>query len=75
MSAGWPWRWTGRMAFVLGDTAAATARGSRLRVSGSTSTNTGRAPVATMARAVKAAESDVVITSSPGPTPRTARAS
>ena len=57
--------------------AAATARGSRLSVAASTSTNTGRAPACTIASAVKAAESEVVTTSSPAPMPsaRSARCS
>jgi hypothetical protein len=46
---------------------------SMLRVCGSTSTNTGRAPARTMTFAVATHDSAVVITSSPGPTPASAR--
>src|SRR3954469_14502837 len=42
---------------------------SRLRVTGSISTNTGRAPTSRMTLLVATQESGVVITSCPGPTP------
>src|SRR5690348_622259 len=62
------------MARVRGVTAERTAAGSRLSVSGSTSTSTGRAPTCsiTFTEAVKVR--GVVITSSPGPTPSVASA-
>ena len=62
------------MAFVRGVSAPATRSGSRFSVRGSTSTNTGRAPACSTASAVKAAEIEVVTTSSPGPTPSARRA-
>ena len=53
---------------MRGVTARAAAAGSMLSVLGSTSTNTGRAPACRIASAEKAAEIEVVTTSSPGPT-------
>ena len=44
MSAHWPNRCTGMIAFVRGVIADATAAGSRLKLTGSMSTRTGRAP-------------------------------
>src|SRR5205807_527743 len=62
------------MARVCGVMAARTAAGSMFRVSGSTSTSTGRAPTCsiTFTEAVKV--SGVVMTSSPAPTPSVASA-
>src|SRR5207247_1367681 len=62
------------MARVCGVIAARTAAGSMFRVSGSTSTSTGRAPTCsiTFTEAVKV--SGVVMTSSPAPTPSVASA-
>src|SRR5262245_57945583 len=62
-----------------GVTAALTRSRSMLRLRGSTSTNTGRAPTSRIELAVAAHESGVVTTSSPGPTlarrrPRTSAA-
>ena len=45
MSAGCPYRCTGRIAFVRGVTAASICRGSIVNVRGSMSTKTGCAPV------------------------------
>ena len=56
-------------ALVRGVTARSIAAGSMLSVSGSTSTNTGRAPRWTMTLAVEANVIGDVITSSPAPTP------
>lgn len=64
---------TGMMALVAGVMADATWVGSRHRVSGSTSTSTGVAPVCTMALAVLMMEKAGVMTSSPGPRPRAAQ--
>ena len=63
------------MALVRAVTARATASGATLRVRGSRSAKTGRAPTAITARAVKAADKGEVTTSSPGPTPRARRPS
>src|SRR5216117_2881027 len=62
------------MALVLHDTAASTAAGERLSVSGSTSTSTGRAPTCSITLTEAVNVSGVVITSSPGPTPSVASA-
>src|SRR6266581_3528630 len=62
------------MALVFHDTAASTAAGERLSVSGSTSTSTGRAPTCSITFTEAVNVSGVVITSSPGPTPRVASA-
>ena len=56
------------IALVAGVIAASTASKSMLRVSGSISTNTGRAPTVRMTLLVATHDSGVVITSSPGPT-------
>src|SRR5207249_7751516 len=56
------------MALVFHDTAASTAAGERLSVSGSTSTSTGRAPTCSITLTEAVNVSGVVITSSPGPT-------
>src|SRR5689334_15763029 len=68
MSAGWPYRWTGMMPFVLGEIAASTCSGSRHQVAGSTSTNTGSAPTYRTALAVAMYVMDGTMTSSPGAT-------
>ena len=70
MSALWPNRCTGTIAFVFGVRAAATAPASILNVAGSMSTNTGRAPTRAIEPAVAKNENGVVTTSSPGPTSR-----
>ena len=44
MSAGWPNRWTGMMPLVRSVILASSEAGSMFQVSGSESTNTGRAP-------------------------------
>ena len=75
MSAGWPYRCTGRIARVRGPMARSTASGSIVRRTGSMSANTGRAPVIITASAVYAADSGVVITSSPAPMPSARRIS
>src|SRR3989441_9787864 len=62
------------MALVFHDTAASTAAGERLSVSGSTSTSTGRAPTCSITCTEAVKVSGVVITSSRGPTPRVASA-
>ena len=69
MSAAWPNRWTGRMAFVRAVTASATCCGSIFKVRGSISTKTGSAPTRLIASAVAKNVNGVVITSSPRPTP------
>ena len=58
------------MALVLSVRAAATAAGSMLKVTGSMSTNTGRAPVRQMVPAVAKNVYAGQITSSPAPTSR-----
>ena len=68
MSALWPNRCTGMIAFVFGVRADATAPASILNVAGSMSTNTGRAPSLAIEPAVAKNENGVVTTSSPGPT-------
>ena len=72
MSHGWPAKCTTTIALVRGVTAAASACGSMLRVSGCTSQKTGVAPQWTMTLAVEAKVIGVVMTSSPRPTPRPA---
>ena len=67
MSTGSPARYTGMTARVRGVMAASSASRSILRVRGSTSTNTGVAPTATMTLAVATQVMGVVMTSSPGP--------
>src|SRR6188508_3258392 len=62
------------MTLVRGLRAAAIATGLMLRVSGSTSTSTGVAPTWWMTPTVAENVRGVVMTSSPGPTPRVARA-
>src|SRR6184192_1270956 len=61
-----PYRCTGTIARVRGVSAAATAAGSMLKVSGSTSTKTGVPPALWIAPAVAKNVNGVVITSSPG---------
>jgi hypothetical protein len=61
-------------ALVFGVTAAAIFAGSMLRVAGSTSANTGVAPTSRITLAVATQVSGVVMTSSPGPTPASRRA-
>jgi hypothetical protein len=68
-STGSPARSTGMIARVAPVTACAARSRSMLRVRGSTSTNTGRAPTSSTTFAVATQDSGVVITSSPGPTP------
>ena len=68
-SAGWPYRWTGMIAFVRGVTSSATRSGSMFRSESRTSAKTGVAPVWTITFAVAGHVIGVVITSSPGPTP------
>jgi len=75
MSAGCPYRCTGRIAAVRGVTRASTCAGSSVRRSMSMSANTGVAPAIMMANAEYAAESGAVITSSPGPMPSARNAS
>ena len=65
MGAIWPNKWTGTIARVLDVTAASTASGSMLKVSGSISTNTGLPPELAMAPAVAKNVNGVVMTSSP----------
>lgn len=69
MSTGRPARYTGMIAFVRGVIAFSTRPRSRLRVTGSMSTNTGVAPVSRITLLVATHDAGVVITSSPGPTP------
>ena len=66
-STGNPARSTGMIAFVF--FVVSTSERSMLRVFGSTSTNTGRAPTSRTTLAVDTQESGVVMTSSPAPTP------
>ena len=65
-----PYRCTGTMARVFGVTAASILLMSILRVLGSQSTNTGVAPASQIASAVAKKVLDVVMISSPGPSPR-----
>ena len=69
MSHACPAKWTGRTAFVRGVMLFSSARASRLSVSGSQSTNVGRAPMCSTTAAVAVKVMGLVITSSPGPTP------
>src|SRR6266571_2520096 len=66
IAAIWPYRCTGTMARVRGVMARPTAAGSMLKVSGSTSTNTGVPPALWIAPAVAKNVNGVVMTSSPG---------
>ena len=75
MSHGNPAKCVGRMARVRGPMRAATAARSRLRVPGSTSTNTGVAPTLTIMFGAAKNVIAGVITSSPGPMPHTRSAS
>src|SRR5258708_15997856 len=68
-STGRPARSTGRIARVAGVMAASTRARSMLRVAGSISTKTGRAPTSRTTLLVATQESGVVMTSWPGPTP------
>ena len=61
------------IALVWGVMAPSILSGSMLQVSGSTSTNTGRAPTRQMTSAVATKVKGVVITSSPGPMPKAIR--
>ena len=69
MSAGSPIWWTTMIALVRGVIAAFAASGSRLYVCGSTSANTGVAPVWRIELAVAIKDIDGQITSSSGPIP------
>jgi hypothetical protein len=69
MSATWPYRLTGMIALVRVVMADSSNLASRLQLSGSMSTNTGRAPSSTITSTVAAKVKGVVITSSPAPTP------
>ena len=69
MSAGCPYRWTGRMARVRRLTAASSAAGSIVSVPGSTSTNRTSAPVRRIASTVATKVKGTVTTSSPAPIP------
>ena len=69
MSQGPPAKCTGTTARVRSVTAASKAAGSRFSDSGSISTNTGVAPVCTIAFVVAGQVKELVTTSSPGPTP------
>src|SRR4051812_39905067 len=75
MSAGSPTWWTGMMTFVRSVIARSAAPGSRLYVAGSTSAKTGVAPQCQTEFAVAMNDSEGTMTSSPGPTPSTYRAS
>ena len=69
MSHGPPAKCTGSTARVRGPTSARTASGSMFSVSASTSANTGVAPACSTAFVVAGHVNDVVITSSPSPSP------
>ena len=71
MSHGRPAKCVGRIARVRGPMRAATAARSRLRVPGSTSTNTGVAPTLTIMFGAAKNVIAGVMTSSPGPMPHT----
>ena len=75
MSAPCPYRCTGTMARVRAVIACSIRSGSSVRRSASMSTKIGRAPTMMMASAVYAADSGVVMTSSPGPMSRARRMS
>src|SRR5437763_9269959 len=70
MSAGWPYSDTGMMARVRDVIFASISSGAMLQVTGSMSTNTGVAPSRTMTSAVAMKVNGVVMTSSPGLSPR-----
>ncbi len=74
MSHGRPPKCVGMIALVRGPIRAAVAARSRLRVPGSTSTNTGVAPTLTIMLGAAKNVMDGVITSSPGPMPATCSA-
>ncbi len=69
MSAGWPYRCTGTIAFVFGVIFSSMRVTSMLLVRGSMSTNTTRAPAMVTASDVAMKEFAGTMTSSPGPTP------
>jgi hypothetical protein len=71
ISADWPNKCTGMMALVRGVMARSIRWGSMLKVSGSMSTKTGRAPVRAMLPAVAKNVNGGQMTSSPGPMPST----
>ncbi len=73
MSAGWPKRCTGMMAFVRVVMAGRICRTSTLYVARSMSTNTGVAPASSTTLAVAGKVKSGRITSSPGPMPRARR--
>ena len=73
MSHTWPYRLTGMIARVRAVIAASIFEASIRQVSGSMSTNTGRAPSSTIISAVAAKVNGVVTTSSPGPMPSAIR--
>ena len=75
MSQGRPAMCVGRIARVRGPIRATTAARSRLRVPGSTSTNTGVAPTLTIMFGAAKNVIAGVMTSSPGPMPHTVSAS
>ena len=75
MSAHWPYRCTGMIAFVCGVIAASIFDGSMHFVSGSQSTNTAVAPAIQIASAVAKNVFGCVMTSSPGPMPMAISAS
>ena len=75
MSAHWPYRCTGMIAFVCGVIAASIFDGSMHLVSGSQSTNTAVAPAIQIASAVAKNVFGCVMTSSPGPMPMAISAS
>ena len=86
MSADWPYRWTGIIALIRppvvrlisrspcatqwSSMKVRTAAGDKLKVRGSMSQNTGRAPVRAMVPAVAKKVKGEVMTSSPAPMPR-----
>ena len=74
ISAGWPQRWTGRIARVRRVIMAATRLVSIRPVSASTSTKTGVAPTWEMASVVAMNVIGTEMTSSPSPTPAARRA-
>ena len=69
IGAGCPYRCTGWIPTVRSVIAASTAAGSTVNVRGSTSTNTGVAPLTATVFAVAAKVNEGTITSSPGPRP------
>src|SRR5476649_189207 len=74
MSAGWPYKCTGMIAFVRDVIARSRRDGSIVNDRGSTSTNTALAPVYWIAATVATNVNGTVITSSPGPTPAASNA-